>query len=176
MTPAIPALGELLQDTVAWLTAHRGRDEALGRFERKRGLRGLRGGMELRPAGRVWRLGVLLLDREGRLYAAGAATRAVEPPHPNYQSVSGEERRELRRLALRSGFEPGESVNFDAEELALDEGSLRAGSGPLLLDGGRLLVRWAPGQGHVPLKPYLEERSRLLTRRDGWDGSEEFSG
>ncbi|HEY8589778.1 MAG TPA: hypothetical protein VIL55_09535 [Naasia sp.] len=172
MADVEPSLAELLRATVAWLLEHRGRDEALGRLERKRGLFGLGGGVVLRPAGRVWRLGVLLLDAEGRLYEAAVATRAVEPRHPNYQSVSGEHRRNLRRLALQGGFPEGESVNLDADELALDEDSLRAGSGPLLLDGDRLLVRWAPGRSHVPLRPYLEERARLLTQRDGWDEGE----
>ena len=31
------------------------------------------------PAGRAWRLGVLLIDRDGRLYATGEVTRAIDP-------------------------------------------------------------------------------------------------
>jgi hypothetical protein len=164
-----PELSAMLERTTAWLEQNGARDEALGRFERKRGLFGLGGGMVLVPVGRVWRLGVLLLDRELRLFSAGAVTRAVEPGRPNYQSVSGERRREIRRAALQSGFSAGEVVNYDAAELALDEGSLHAGSGPLLLADGIVTVRWAAGQGRVPLAGYLRERAHLLARQDGWD-------
>lgn len=164
-----PELAAMLQRTTGWLEEHGARDEALGRFERKRGLFGLGGGMVLVPRGRVWRLGVLLLDRELRLFAAGAVTRAVAPGHPNFQSVSGEQRRQIRRAAVESGFAVGEVVNYDAEELALDSESLAAGSGPLLLADGIVTVQWAPRQGRVPLAGYLKERSRLLARQDGWD-------
>jgi hypothetical protein len=164
-----PALAALLESTAAWLEERGARDEALGALQRRRGLLGLGGGLRLVPHGRVWRLGVLLLDRERRLYTGGAVTRAVEPRHPNYQSVSGEERREMRRIALESGFPPGEVVNYDAEELPLDEESLRGGAGPLELAEGVLLVHWAAGQRAVDLGRYLEERGRLLSGRDGWD-------
>jgi hypothetical protein len=159
----------LLERTASWLDESGARDEALGALQRRRGLLGLGGGLRLVPHGRVWRLGVLLLDRERRLYAGGAVTRAVEPRHPNYQSVSGEERRELRRIALESGFPPGEVVNYDAEELPLDEESLRGGGGPLELADDALLVHWAAGQRAVDLARYLEERGRLLSGRDGWE-------
>ena len=169
MSDAYPALAALLAVTARRLEERGARDEALGGFERTRGILGIGRRTVLVSHGRVWRLGVLLLGRDRRLYAAGAVTRAVEPRHPNYQSVSGEVRREIRRIALESGFEVGETVNFDADELALDEDSLHRGSGPLLLDGDRLLVRWAPHQAHVPLAPYLDERGRLLMQHDGWD-------
>jgi hypothetical protein len=162
-------LEAMLACTVAWLQENGARDEALGRFERRRGLLGLGGGTVLRPLGRVWRLGVLLLDGNGRLYAAGAVTRAVDPGRPNNQSVSGEERRDIRRAAFESGLPEGEVVNYDAEELELDEDALRRGSGPLQRVDDRVLVRWARGQSLVELEGYLDERARLLTRRDGWD-------
>lgn len=68
----------------------------------------------LRPLGRVWRLGALLLDGGGSLYAAGRATRAAERGRPGYQSQSREERREIAAAALRGGYEIGDPVNFDA--------------------------------------------------------------
>ncbi|WP_210481634.1 hypothetical protein [Naasia sp. SYSU D00948] len=165
---SVPELRAVLALTVAWLDEYGARDEALARLETRRGFLGLGRRTVLAPAGRAWRLGVLLLDRDGRLYAGGAVTRAVEPRHPNYQSVSGEERREMRRLALES-FPPGEVVNYGADELALDEESLLHGSGPLRLVEGEVRVQWARGQGLVPLERYLEERCRLLVQHDGWD-------
>src|SRR5215207_7427039 len=125
MADPYPALAALLEVAARRLEERRARDEALGGFERTRGLLGLGRRTVLVSRGRVWRLGELLLGRDRRLYQAGSVTRAVEPRHPNYQSVSGEERREIRRIALESGFGHGEVVNFDAEELRLDEESLR---------------------------------------------------
>lgn len=75
----------------------------------------------MRPLGEVWRLGVLLLDAEGRLYAAGRATRAAERGRVGYQSVSREERRELAAAALRGGYPEGAPVNFDVTPIALDD-------------------------------------------------------
>ena len=49
----------------------------------------------MRPLGESWRLGSLLLDGEGSLYAAGRATRAAERGRPGYQSTSREQRREI---------------------------------------------------------------------------------
>jgi hypothetical protein len=168
MTEPLPELRAQLALTAAWLEEYGARDEALARVESRRGILGIGARTRLEPLARGWRLGVLFLDRDGRLYAGGAVTRAVEPRHPNFQSVSGEERREMRRIALES-FPEGEVVNYGMEELALDADSLTRGSGPLRLVDGRVLVQWAPGQGLVPLDRYLEERCRLLVQHDGWD-------
>ena len=164
-----PGLAAILGHTVTWLSEHGARTELLARLRRRRGLLGLTGGSSLVPQARAWRLGVLLLDVDGRLYTGGTVTRSVEPRHPNYQSVSGEERRELRRMAFESGLPAGEVVTVDPEELPLDRDSLARGSGPLSLDGDRVVVSWAPGQRSVDLSRYLDERARLLRQRDGWD-------
>lgn len=115
----------------------------------------------------VWRLGVLLLaaapDGTGLLFATGAVTRAREPRHPNFTSVSGEERREVREAARRAGFADGQTVDYDARPLPLDDtlGSI----GPLVLRDGRLFVSWnatrAP-DSLVPFDAYLAERVGLL--------------
>jgi hypothetical protein len=115
--------------------------------------------------GPVWRLGVLLLAADGALFATGAVTRARDPKHPNYTSVSGEERRELREAAGRAGFGIHDTVNFDAEPLPFDE--TLGTRGPLLLRGPELMVSWNASRTPDSLRPfadYLRERVELATR------------
>lgn len=116
-----------------------------------------------RPIGPVWRLGVLLLGADGALFATGAVTRARDPKHPNFTSVSGEERRELREAARKAGFGIHDSVHFDAQPLPFDEtlGSV----GPLVLRDGDLSVSWNASRAVNSLRPfagYLAERVELV--------------
>jgi hypothetical protein len=115
--------------------------------------------------GPVWRLGVLLLAADGALFATGAVTRAKDPKHPNFTSVSGEERRELREAAGRAGFGMHDTVNFDATALPFDEtlGTV----GPLALRDGELMVSWNASRTADSLRPfadYLRERVDLAAR------------
>lgn len=119
--------------------------------------------------GPVWRLGVLLLAADGALFATGSVTRARDPKHPNYTSVSGEERRELREAASRAGFGMRDTVNFDAKPLPFDEtlGTV----GPLLVRSGdhgdELTVSWNGSRTADSLRPfagYLWERVELAAR------------
>lgn len=80
----------------------------------------------MQPVGEVWRLGVLLLDTDGGLYALGRATRAAERGRVGYQSLSREERRDLAAAALRGGYAAGTPVNFDATPLPLTVAALHA--------------------------------------------------
>ena len=112
--------------------------------------------------GPVWRLGVLLVAADGALFATGAVTRARDPKHPNYTSLSGEERRELREAARRAGFGIHDTVNFDAMPLLFDEtlGTV----GPLVLRDGELAVSWNVSRTPDSLRPfanYLRERVDL---------------
>lgn len=123
-------------------------DEALGQLRIRR----------LRPpkivkAGRAWRLGTVLLDRDGRLYRVGRTTRAIEPPHGvANKSNEAQERREVQRAAVRGGFPSGETVNFAHTSLE-----------PELVDGV-WMIRWSPRLPDlVPLQDYLDERIRLRT-------------
>lgn len=159
----------MIAETAEWLASRGVPDEALAELGEKRGLLGIGRRIALIPRGRVWRLGVLLIDSEGRASATGALTRAVEPKHSNYQSVSGEQRRDIRRLAFESSaFVEGESVNYDAVELDLADSALSAGAGPIFLDDGIPTVEWSRGQKRMPLERYLRERRELLTPGDGW--------
>ncbi len=117
------------------------------------------------PVGRVWRLGVFLLDRDGRLYATGSTTRAVPPGHPGHQSVSAESRREYRAAAFRGPFPPGETINFDARPIELDGDALQSSRGPLFLRNGSSWVRWSASAGDdaaMAFPAYLAERVDLL--------------
>lgn len=154
-----------IADAVRQLTAANAHTEALARFEPAR-RRALLFTAEARmvPLGRVWRLGVFLLGLDGQLYATGRTTRAVDPRHPGYQSVSAEERRGYRAAAFRGPFDSGETVNFDAEPIALGEDQASAARA-LVLKGGRPLVRWsaaAPDDALRPFADYLAERVGLL--------------
>jgi hypothetical protein len=114
------------------------------------------------PRGRVWPLGVLLLDRDGGLYATGTITRAVPAGYPGYQSPGLEVRRGYRAAAHAGKFVEGDTVNFDTAAIDLER--LDATSAPLLIDDGRVLVRWNatfPGQTR-PLDAYLADRVGLL--------------
>lgn len=114
----------------------------------------------LRPVGRVWRLGVLLLDADGGLLATGSIIRVAEPGHHRNVSNLSEERRELRAAALRGRIPVGETVVYDAAPIALTRESLSAG-GPLLLTDAGLRVRWSTA-ATTPFDAYLDERVELL--------------
>ncbi len=123
----------------------------------------------MRPVGDVWRLGTLLLDTDGKLYAAGRATRAAERGRPGYQSVSREERREIAAAALRGGYAAGTPVNFDAVPIPLTIEALSADAEdaerPVGLAAGEVRTRWRPGaplDGAPPLEAFLIERVGLL--------------
>ena len=149
-----------VDDAVARLTASGARTEALARYEAPRlALRVIPRPARLRPIGRVWRLGVLLLDAAGTPYATGAVTRSTEPARRGYTARSAEDRAELRAAAYRGGFPEGETVNFAAQPIDLAEGS-----GPVVVRDGEVLVRWSPSRsaGLVAFTGYLRDRAELL--------------
>lgn len=113
------------------------------------------------PLGRAWRLGVLLLDREGGVRATGSITRVAEAGHPIGLSTSVERRRDARLAATRGRFPAGEVVNFDVGEVAVDPASVRAGSGLLVLADEVLRVRLPTG-GSMPLEAYLADRMSVM--------------
>lgn len=171
-TPAEPsaALAEILRATSAAaerLAEAGARDEALAAYRapRRRALVFTQQAALL-PAGRAWRLGPLLLLRDGGLAATGETTRAVDPRWPGHQSVLAERRREFRGAAFRGDFAPGETVNYGWEPIELDAEALRRSAGPLFLDDrDRALVRWSRSLGDaaaLPLERFLEDRAGLL--------------
>ncbi|BDZ64299.1 hypothetical protein [Agromyces mangrovi Wang et al. 2018] len=146
------------------LVAADARDEALAVFEPSRRVLGIARKPKMRPIGRVWRLGVLLIGTDGTLHATGEVTRATPPGRATFQANSAEVRRVYRAAAFEGPFARDETVNFHTRELALDASTLAASDGPLLLRDGELLVRWNPSfdDAVIPFDRYLADRLELL--------------
>jgi|GEM_PF-2268198 len=126
------------------------------------------------PLGRVWRLGVLLVDRDANVYAVGTTTRAVKPGHRQHQSVSAEERKAVRLAAYNGPFEEGEVVDFDTTPVSLDSEApaplCAPAAAPLYLHDDALLVRWrpdAPDAEGMPFSVYVAEQLDLAILRTG---------
>lgn len=162
----IDGIRERLDAAVERLRAADARDEALAIFVPRRRVLLIPRDASFIPIGRVWRLGVFLLDREATLYEAGSTTRAVAPGYPGYQSNSAEERRGYRAAAVKGPFAPGETVNFGAKVIDLDPDVLRESRGALFLEDSRPLVRWnasATADTAMDFSAYLDERVALLS-------------
>lgn len=157
-------LRALLRDTAASLEAAGISDEALGVRREGRGVGRFRGASSMQPVGRAWRLGVLLIDRDGNLAGTGTITRAVEPTRSQGLSGQVESRKADRAAASRGAFTPGEVVNVDYLEVAQDAASLAAGTGLISVDAsGTLLVRWGTTDAERrPLADYLRDRIAML--------------
>ena len=146
-----------LAETVAELQRIGAPDEALGVLRLGRGIGPLRTAPMLIPIGRAWRLGVLLVDVQGGIYATGEVTRAIEPLIAvTNRSAEAERKRELRRMAARGPFAEGDTINVDFIPLSLDEPAE-----PLTREGDDLLVR-LPSGSRVPLDRYLADRVAIV--------------
>lgn len=164
--PITRDLRALLAHTVERLETMGVGDEAIATLLPARRIALIRRPAVMEPVARAWRLGVLLLGRDARLFGTGRITRAVEPKHATvYLNEESRQRRELRQAAARGDFMPGDVVNFDVVEIPLDAEGLRAASGPLTLHGDTVMVRWYEGQGDdalSSLESYLAERLAIL--------------
>ena len=165
--PDLTAVAAAITSAVERLSAVHARTETLAELRVSRRIGPVRRAPKFVPVAEVWRLGVLLLAADphgnGQLFATGSVTRAREPRHPNFTSVSGEERREVREAARRAGFATGQTVDYDAVPLPLDDtlGTI----GPLVLRDGELFVSWNASRSPDSLTPfaaYLAERVELL--------------
>lgn len=172
-TPETTQLQDALDRAARRLVAAGARDEALAEYVAPRKVLGLTRPAVLRPVARAWRLGALMLGRDGTLYSTGAIVRAGEAGVRNHQSQSAEDRRDLRAAALRGKFAPGESVNHgwavvDLTALAASDpaASSDPAAGPVFLAAdGSVRVRWnaALGDGASrELTAYVDERVGLL--------------
>ena len=162
---AVDRAKRLLREAADRLAAAGIADEAVAEFEPATRRLGIPRRARLRPVGRGWRLGVLLLEADGTVRATGSVTRAVPPGHPGHMAVSTEERREVRGAAFRGPFPQGSTVNYDAPVIPLSPEALEGATGPLLLRDDAVRVRWSLSAGDDAardLEPYLAERVGLL--------------
>jgi hypothetical protein len=167
--PALARLDALLDVAVAALRAGAARTEVLADFEPQRRVLGITRAARMAPRGRVWRLGVLLLDDAGGVYAVGRVVRAERPTRRSIPANAVAEQRALRAAAVKGGIPEGETVDFDASPIDLEELARAGTSGPLVLRDGEVLVRWSPAQPDAltPLDRYLAERVELLVQPPG---------
>jgi hypothetical protein len=149
------------------LLARNVHDEALGVMREPRGFSVFKTAPMIAPVGRAWRLGVLLVDKSGGVYETGDVTRAIEPLRAvTNRSAEAEARRDDRRAAARGKFPEGEVVNHRFIPLDLDDETLTAGSGPLKVRDGVVMVHWdrsSPDRGISTLERYLADRVSILT-------------
>lgn len=140
------------------------RDEALAVFEPARRRLGVTRPERMRPVGRVWRLGALLLAPSGELYGTGRVVRADRPARRSVVALAVAEQRAYQAAAVRGGFPAGTTVDFDAVPIDLDQLHRTDASGPLVLQGGVAFLRWSPSnpQALAELAPYLRDRAALL--------------
>ncbi len=155
-------VAELIAGAVRQLEDRGIPDEALGVLVAARGVAFFRSSPKIRPVGRAWRLGVLLIDSAGAVYETGTVTRAIAPLRGvTNRSPEAEEKREYRLAASRGGFPEGEVVNVGHVPVMLDAAALRAGTGPLALEAGEVMIRWNAG-ALARLDRYLADRLSLL--------------
>lgn len=160
---AVAALNNDLIECVRILHDSDARTEILAEYVDSRRRWGIRFAAALKPIGRVWRLGVLLLDREGNLHTTGQLIRATPAGRPQYVSLSAQERRDYRAAAERGNIPSGETVNFNTQTLTVSAPGLAASDGALFVQGGVVWVRWS-AQSVQPreARAYIAERVELL--------------
>ncbi|WP_157071593.1 hypothetical protein [Curtobacterium ammoniigenes] len=160
--PGVQAARALLGAAAAALADADVRDEALGVYESAKTRLGVRRDAIIRQTGRVWRLGALLLDRSGSVWATAAITRVTDPGRSQFVARSMELRRAYRAAAVRGRIPFGDTVNHGAVAIPLDD-SLIGATGPLFVRDGAPYVRWSPTSDvAVPLADYLRDRVELL--------------
>lgn len=154
---------------VATLSAGDARTEILAEFVPERRVLGVARAARMRPIGRVWRLGVLLLDADGSVLGTGQVVRAERPTRRSITAEAVAEQRALRAAAVKGGIAEGETVDFGARRVDFAELAGTGASGPLVLSeahgaGGKVLVRWNPAQPDalIDLASYLADRVELL--------------
>jgi hypothetical protein len=165
--PGVQRARELVRAAAEQLAAAGVRDEALGVYEQPKSRFGVKREPLIRPLGRVWRIGALLLDRSGNVWATGSITRVTEPGRAQFVAHSAEVRRAYRAAAQRGHFDPGDTVNHGATPIPLDDTLIArpdsATTGPLVVRDGEPFVRWAPtAEATIPLEEYLADRVDLL--------------
>jgi hypothetical protein len=166
---AVSRAASAVARAVASLAAADARTETLAEVVPERRVLGIPRAARMTAIGRVWRLGVLLLDADGAVYAAGRVVRAERPARKSITADAVAEQRALRAAAIKGGIPQGESVDFGAIRVDFEELARTGESGPLVLGGdgrggGKVLVRWSPAQPDalIGFEAYLIDRADLL--------------
>ena len=122
------------------------RQETLAELASERRVLGIPRPARMTPIGRVWRLGVLLLDEAGGAWDTGRVVRAERAARKSITAEAVAEQRAYRAAAAKGGIAEGETVNFDASPIDLDELARVGTSGPFVHRDDEVLVRWSPAQ------------------------------
>ena len=150
-----------LRSLVTELRASNAPQEWLATYTPTRGIGPFAKPDRFRTAGHAWRLGVLLLDADARLYSTGEVTRAIEPGRAAVnRSAEGERRRMIRAAASRS-VPRGDVINFGFSPIDTSADAVLAGLGWLAVLGGRVVVKLEAGAS-ADLETYLADRAKLL--------------
>jgi hypothetical protein len=162
--PIADVLAAAATAAAAELARHGARDEALAEYVPERRTLGVPRAARMNPTGRVWRLGALLLDADGRLFATGRVVRAERPARRSTPAAAIAEQRAYRAAAVKGGFAEGETVNFEAAPVDAAELARSGASWPLVVVAGELFVHWSPAQPDAltALDRYLADRVELL--------------
>lgn len=154
-------LSALIARTIEQLDAAGVAEEWLATLKPGRRIGPITTAQRLVPVGRAWRLGELLIDREGHLYSTGSVTRAGQPTDfAANKSPAEQERREFQRAAVRGSFATGSSVNFGYQAVSPGE------TARVHTANGVLTLRLPHAE--VPLETYLADRVRFAIT-PGWD-------
>ena len=141
-------LDEIVARAVSQLDAAGVPDEALAELRPARSIGPITRPVKLSAVGRAWRLGEVLVTRDGRLLATGSVVRAVIPKDFSAnKSPAEEQRRALQRAAARGPFSVGESVNYD----------YRPALGHSVFEQDGAIILRLP-YAEVPLESYLADR------------------
>lgn len=161
---AIARARALIADAVAALREAGARHETLAELVPERRVLGIPRAARMTPIGPVWRLGVLLVDESGGLHGTGHVVRAERAARRSVTAEAVAQQRAWRAAAVKGGIAEGETVDFDATPVHLDVLARDGASGPLVLRGGDVFVRWSPHQPDAltPLDAYLRDRVDLL--------------
>ncbi|GAA1959039.1 hypothetical protein [Agromyces allii] len=161
---AVAQARTLVADAAELLRTAGARQETLAELVPERRVLGIPRAARMTPVGRVWRLGVLLVDEHGNLWDTGRVVRAERAARKSITSESVAEQRALRAAAVKGGIPEGETVAFDASPVDFDVLARDAASGPLVVRDDEVFVRWNPTSPDAlaPLARYLAERVELL--------------
>ena len=144
-------LDELVADAASQLDAAGVADEALAELRPARSLGPITRPARFLTVGRAWRLGEVLVTRDGQLLATAKVIRAVVPKDFSANKSPAEEhRRALQRAAARGPFLAGESVNYD----------YRPALGHTVFEQDGSIILRLP-YAEVPLEGYLADRVKF---------------